>query len=87
MGSRLYVGNLPVDVEEREVEDLFGKHGKLKSCYLKGGREGSSRFAFIEFEDSRDADNACRDENGREFGDAGRLRVRCRTSFLPLRVL
>ena len=60
MGSRLYVGNLPVDVEEREVEDLFGKHGKLKSCYLKGGREGSSRFAFIEFEDSRDADNACR---------------------------
>jgi splicing factor, arginine/serine-rich 1 len=73
--SRVYIGNLPNDVQVQEVEDIFSKYGKFRSCDLKGGRDGTARFAFIDFEDPRDADDATRGENGQDFA-GGRLRVR-----------
>jgi splicing factor, arginine/serine-rich 1 len=75
MGSRVYIGNLPSDVQNQEIDDLFAKHGKIRSCDVKGGRDGASRFAFIEYDDPRDAAEAVRAENGQEFG-GGRMRVR-----------
>ena len=36
MGSRIYVGKLPSDIREREIEKVFGKYGKLKEVALKG---------------------------------------------------
>ncbi len=35
--ARVFVGNLPMDVREREVEDLFYKYGKIRSIDLKVG--------------------------------------------------
>lgn len=75
MGTRVYIGNLPADVVESELEDIFKRYGKYVSCDLKGGREGAPRFAFVEFDDPRDAAEAVRGENGQEFA-GGRLRVR-----------
>lgn len=34
--SRVYVGNLPIDIREREVEDLFSKCVLLRSCAAFG---------------------------------------------------
>lgn len=75
MSTRVYVGNLPLDIQEHEIEKIFHRYGRPDSIDIKGGREGNSRFAFLEFRDSRDANDACDGENGRDFAGA-RLRVR-----------
>ena len=36
--SRVYVGNLPVDVRERELDDIFSRYGGISSIDIKGGR-------------------------------------------------
>lgn len=50
--GRIYVGNLPMDVQERDIEDLFYKYGKIREIELKNNR-GTIPFAFIRFEDPR----------------------------------
>lgn len=48
---RLYVGNLPPDIREKDVEDLFYKFGKIEFVDLKNRR--GPPFAFIQFNDRR----------------------------------
>jgi len=60
--SRVYVGNLDPRATERELEDEFRVYGVLRSVWV--GRKPPG-FAFIEFEDRRDADDAIRDLNGK----------------------
>ncbi|XP_073008741.1 serine/arginine-rich splicing factor SR30 isoform X1 [Typha latifolia] len=69
----LYVGNLPGDIREREVEDLFYKYGPIVDIDLKIPPRPPG-YAFIEFEDARDADDAIRGRDGYNF-DGHRLRV------------
>lgn len=69
----LYVGNLPGDIREREVDDLFYKYGPIVHIELKVPRNPPG-FAFVEFEDPRDADDAIRGRDGYDF-DGHRLRV------------
>ena len=42
-GSKIYVGRLPEKIAEMDLQDLFGKYGKVQSVHLKTG------FAFIEY--------------------------------------
>eukprot|EP00658_Telonema_sp_P-2_P043933 TRINITY_DN317_c0_g1_i2.p2 TRINITY_DN317_c0_g1~~TRINITY_DN317_c0_g1_i2.p2 ORF type:complete len:155 (-),score=26.86 TRINITY_DN317_c0_g1_i2:53-517(-) len=72
-GCRLYVGNLPGDVREREIDDLFYKYGRIRDISIKGGSQGPA-FAFVEFDDSRDAEDAIRGRDGYDF-DRNRIRV------------
>jgi len=72
--SRLYVGNLPPRARERDVEDIFGKYGKIEYVEIKGRPDRGPPFAFIEFQDSRDAEDAVRGRDGYDF-DGHRLRV------------
>ncbi|XP_043710702.1 serine/arginine-rich splicing factor SR34B-like isoform X2 [Telopea speciosissima] len=69
----LYVGNLPGDIREREVEDLFYKYGPIVDIDLKIPPRPPG-YAFIEFEEARDADDAIRGRDGYNF-DGHRLRV------------
>uniref|UniRef100_A0A671L582 Serine/arginine-rich splicing factor 9-like n=1 Tax=Sinocyclocheilus anshuiensis TaxID=1608454 RepID=A0A671L582_9TELE len=71
--GRIYVGNLPKDVQERDIEDLFFKYGKIRDIELKNNR-GTIPFAFVRFEDPRDAEDAVFGRNGYGFGDC-KLRV------------
>eukprot|EP00958_Prasinococcus_capsulatus_P025039 scaffold4079_cov392-Prasinococcus_capsulatus_cf.AAC.2 len=73
MPKVVYVGGLPEDVREREVEDLFHKYGRIVDIDLKVPPRPPA-FAFIEFEDSRDAEDACRGRDGYDY-DGYRLRV------------
>ncbi|XP_057961706.1 serine/arginine-rich splicing factor SR30-like isoform X2 [Malania oleifera] len=73
-GSRtLYVGNLPGDTREREVEDIFYKYGPIVDIDLKIPPRPPG-YAFVEFEDVRDAEDAIRGRDGYNF-DGHRLRV------------
>jgi len=71
--GRLFVGNLPFDVRERDLDDLFYKYGRIRSIDIKGGRDGAP-FAFVEFDDPRDADDAAYGRDGIDFL-GGRIRV------------
>ncbi|XP_054724382.1 serine/arginine-rich splicing factor 1B-like [Uloborus diversus] len=69
---RIYVGNLPVDIRTKELEEIFEKFGKIVFADLKNRR--SPAFAFIEFEDPRDAEDAVQARDGYEYSGY-RLRV------------
>ncbi|XP_044964368.1 serine/arginine-rich-splicing factor SR34-like [Hordeum vulgare subsp. vulgare] len=83
----IYVGNLPGDIREREVEDLFYKYGRIVEIDLKVPPRPPG-FAFVEFEDPRDAEDAIQGRDGYNF-DGNRLRVelahggRANSSSLP----
>lgn len=63
--ARIYIGNLPSDIRSREVEDLFERYGKILDVDIKHPRTGSGpAFAFLEFDDPRDAQDAIRGRDG-----------------------
>ena len=55
------MGNIPYSARERDVEKLFDRFGRIRDVSLKNG------FAFVEFEDDRDADDAVYDLNRTTF--------------------
>uniref|UniRef100_A0A1J3JYS8 Serine/arginine-rich-splicing factor SR34 n=1 Tax=Noccaea caerulescens TaxID=107243 RepID=A0A1J3JYS8_NOCCA len=69
----IYVGNLPGDIREREVEDLFSKYGPVVQIDLKIPPRPPG-YAFVEFDDARDAEDAIHGRDGYDF-DGHRLRV------------
>ncbi|RZF42016.1 hypothetical protein LSTR_LSTR003521 [Laodelphax striatellus] len=69
---RIYVGNLPPDIRTKDIEDLFYKFGKVMFVDLKNRR--GPPFAFVEFEDPRDAEDAVHARDGYDY-DGYRLRV------------
>ncbi|KAL2556381.1 serine/arginine-rich splicing factor SR34A [Forsythia ovata] len=69
----IYVGNLPADIRESEVEDLFYKYGRILDIELKIPPRPPC-YCFVEFESARDAEDAIRGKDGYNF-DGCRLRV------------
>lgn len=49
----IYVGNLPFEVSDEDVQDVFKEYGAVKSVYLPTDREsGRPRgFGFVEMTD------------------------------------
>lgn len=70
--GRIYVGNLPPDIRTKDIEDLFYKFGKITFIDLKNRR--GPPFAFVEFEDPRDAEDAVHARDGYNY-DGYHLRV------------
>ncbi|KAF8389318.1 hypothetical protein HHK36_026012 [Tetracentron sinense] len=56
--SRVFVGNLDPRVSERELEDEFRAYGVLRSVWVARRPPG---YAFIDFDDRRDAQDAIRE--------------------------
>eukprot|EP00898_Chlorokybus_atmophyticus_P005038 jgi/Chlat1/5535/Chrsp369S08996 len=50
--TRLYVGRLASRTRTRDLEDIFSRYGRLRDVDLKHD------FAFVEYNDPRDADDA-----------------------------
>ncbi|CAL9052179.1 unnamed protein product [Musa banksii] len=73
LSRTIYVGNLPIDIRESEVEDLFYKYGHVVEIQLKNPPRPPG-YCFVEFESSRDAEDAVRGRDGYNF-DGHRLRV------------
>ncbi|XP_042436780.1 serine/arginine-rich splicing factor SR34A-like isoform X2 [Zingiber officinale] len=73
LSHTIYVGNLPIDIRESEVEDLFYKYGRIVEVQLKNPPRPPG-YCFVEFGSSRDAEDAVRGRDGYDF-DGHRLRV------------
>lgn len=69
---RVYVGNLPPDIRTKDVEDIFYKYGKIVFIDLKNSR--GPPFAFVEFDDPKDAEDAVYARDGYDY-DGYKLRV------------
>ena len=69
MATRLYVGNLPFDVTENDLQDLFSKSGAVTTVQLIQDKvTGKSRgFAFVEMADQAGADAAVKSLNDQDF--------------------
>ncbi|CAL4951699.1 unnamed protein product [Urochloa decumbens] len=60
-GTRLYVGRLSSRTRTGDLEDIFSRYGRVRYVDMKHD------FAFVEFSDPRDADDARYNLDGREF--------------------
>jgi len=62
MSFRLFVGNLPYESDETEITELFSKAGQVTNLSIPVDRETGKRrgFAFIEFAEKAQADEAIR---------------------------
>ncbi len=69
MTSKLYVGNLPFEVTEDDLQDLFEAHGAVTSAKVITDRDtGRPRgFAFVEMEQAEDAQKAIQSLDGRDY--------------------
>ena len=73
MSNRIYVGNLPMNIRTREVENLFYKYGEIMDIDLKLPLRPPA-YAFIDFKDPRDAEDAIDGRDGHKY-EGQRLRV------------
>ncbi|XP_074911130.1 serine/arginine-rich splicing factor 3 isoform X1 [Buteo buteo] len=62
LDCKVYVGNLGNNGNKTELERAFGYYGPLRSVWVARNPPG---FAFVEFEDPRDAADAVRELDGR----------------------
>ncbi|XP_067314286.1 serine/arginine-rich splicing factor 3a [Pseudorasbora parva] len=64
LDCKVYVGNLGNSGNKTELERAFGYYGPLRSVWVARNPPG---FAFVEFEDPRDAADAVRELDGRKL--------------------
>ena len=69
MGKRVFVGNLPYDVTEPDLREFFSSIGPLSTVIIPVDRETGKRrgFAFVEFSDPAQAEEASRKLNNQSF--------------------
>jgi RNA recognition motif-containing protein len=69
MNNRLFVGNLSYSTGEAELRQAFGEFGAVSSATIITDRmTGQPRgFAFVEFENPSDAEQAIEQLNGSEL--------------------
>lgn len=66
--ARIWVGGLPDGLQEHEIEREFGRLGPVKDVQIRTNRGGPS-FAFVQYKDRRDAEEAVSKFNqARMFG-------------------
>jgi len=39
-GCRVFLGNLPLDCRERDVERFFERYGRVRKIFIKNGKYG-----------------------------------------------
>ncbi|KAL7078460.1 hypothetical protein ACQ4LE_002289 [Meloidogyne hapla] len=59
--GKVYVGGLPEDATSEELDDAFHKFGRIRKIWVARRPPG---FAFVEFDDHRDAEDAVRAMDG-----------------------
>jgi len=62
--TKVYVGDLGSSASKQDLEDAFSPYGRLSNVWVARNPPG---FAFVEFEDNRDAEDAVRALDGRNI--------------------
>ena len=70
MSRKLYVGNLPYEVGETQLQELFARAGSVESVrVMRDQATGRARgFAFVEMATDEEAQTAIRELNASEVG-------------------
>lgn len=70
MGRKLYVGNLPYQTGETDLQDLFAQYGAVESVrVMRDMATGRARgFAFVEMATDEEAANAATGLHEQQFG-------------------
>ena len=70
MNTKLFVGNLPFNLDEKGVEEIFTPSGTVVSVKIPTDREtGRKRgFAFVEMSTQQEAEAAVQALDGHEIG-------------------
>ena len=70
MGRKLYVGNLPYEIGETELQELFSRAGAVESVsVMRDQATGRARgFAFVEMSTDEGAQEAIRELNASQVG-------------------
>lgn len=70
MSTKLFVGNLPFDITENDLQDAFAAHGTVVEANLMMDRAtGRSRgFAFVTMSSPEEAQKAIEAMNGKQLG-------------------
>lgn len=70
MGRKLYVGNLPYETGEAELQDLFGGAGHVETIsVMRDAATGRARgFAFVEMSTDEEAARAITELHETELG-------------------
>ncbi|HVQ13132.1 MAG TPA: RNA-binding protein [Vicinamibacterales bacterium] len=70
MGRKLYVGNLPYETNEQDLQELFTQAGNVETVTVMRDRDtGRARgFAFVEMSSDDEAQNAITKLNDQQFG-------------------
>jgi RNA recognition motif-containing protein len=70
MSRKLYVGNLPYEIGETELQELFARAGAVDSVtVMRDQATGRARgFAFVEMATDEEAQNAITQLNAAEVG-------------------
>jgi cold-inducible RNA-binding protein len=73
MGRRLYVGNLPYETGETELQEIFGRAGTVETVtVVRDMATGRARgFAFVEMSTDGEAQRAIAELNAHEIGGRG----------------
>ncbi|XP_030749394.1 serine-arginine protein 55-like isoform X2 [Sitophilus oryzae] len=61
MSSRVYVGGIPYETRERDLEGFFRGFGRIRDVLIKNG------YGFVEFDDYRDAEDAVYELHGKKL--------------------
>jgi cold-inducible RNA-binding protein len=70
MGRKLYVGNLPYETGETELQELFGRAGTVETVnVMRDMATGRARgFAFVEMSTDEEAQKAITELNEHQVG-------------------
>ena len=60
-GTQIYIGHISKKVGKEDLEKTFSAFGTLKDLAIKNG------FAFLTYEDERDAEDAVKEMNGHDL--------------------
>ena len=73
MGRRLYVGNLPYETGENDLQDLFARAGTVETVkVMRDMATGRARgFAFVEMSTDEEAQKAIKELNDYQLGGRG----------------
>lgn len=69
MAKKLYVGNLPYNMTDGDLQRVFGDHGSVQSAQVIMDRDtGRSKgFGFVEMGSEQEAQEAVQALNGKDF--------------------
>jgi cold-inducible RNA-binding protein len=70
MGRKLYVGNLPYEIGEADLQELFGRAGQVDTInVMRDAATGRARgFAFVEMSTDEEAARAISELNESQLG-------------------